>query len=217
MMDWHWIDWNSVGWRWMDWRWAQWALVALAPIVAFRLAMAVFRSWSISSRREQVQKKDEGRETEYLSWREAVRAHGGMQPVFCPIPLEAGEQCYSFDNAVALYVPTDPHEHHGDGVLFDTLPGQPVGGGWSIMDCFYRVQFAGRGRLCVTDRSISFCNIGSRQEIQLEDVHTVAASCSCLLVGSEQMDRPLLFQNVNGQRLRDVIHFVIGRSGTGVG
>ena len=211
------MDWHGIDWSWIDWHLAQWALVAIAPIVAVQLAMSVFRTWSISRRREQVQKKDEGREAEYFSWLEAVRARGGMQPVYCPIPLDAGELCYSFDNAVALYVPTDPHEHHGEGVLFDTQPGQPVGGGWSIMDCFNRVRFAGRGRLCVTDRSIAFCNFGSRQEIQLEDVHTVAASCSCLLVGSEQMDRPLLFQNVNGQRLRDVIHFVIGRTGTGVG
>ena len=211
------MDWHGIDWSWIDWHLAQWALVAIAPIVAVQLAMSVFRTWSISRRREQVQKKDEGREAEYFSWLEAVRARGGMQPVYCPIPLDAGELCYSFDNAVALYVPTDPHEHHGEGVLFDTQPGQPVGGGWSIMDCFNRVRFAGRGRLCVTDRSIAFCNFGSRQEIQLEDVHTVAASCSCLLVGSEQMDRPLLFQNVNGQRLRDVIHFVIGGDGTSVG
>ena len=193
----------------IEWSWLEWTLLAVAPIAAGWLAMTVYRTWYLSDRREKAKKDDEGREFEYGTWRETVLAHGGPQPVYCPVPLEIGEQCYSFDNSVSLYMPSDPHEHHGEGVLFDTEPGQPVGGGWSIMDCFHQVQFAGRGRLCVTDRCISFGDLGSRREIQFDDVHTVAASRSCLLIGTEQMDRPLLFQNVNGQRLRDVIHYLM--------
>ena len=193
----------------IEFGWLEWTLLVTVPVFAVMTAMYVYRTLLLSRQRELAIRDDESRENEYANWCESVRAHGGLQPVVCPVRLNEGERCYSFDNSVALYVPADPHEHHGEGVLFDTKPGQPVGGGWSIMDCFYRVQFVGRGRLCVTDRSISFCDFGKRQEIQIEDVHTVAASRSCLLVGAEPMDRPLLFQNVNGQRLRDVIHTML--------
>ena len=195
--------------NWVDFAWLQWGLVAAAVIVAIFSAMEIYRSWYKSYWREQAQKGEEGRDTEYFAWREAVKAHGGYQPVFCPMHLDEGERCYSFDHAVSMYLPSEPHEHTSEGVLFDTEPGQPVGGGWSIMDSFDDVQFVGRGRLCVTDRCISFGDLNSRQEIQIDDVRIVAASRSCLLVGTEQMDRPMLFTNVNGQRLRDVIHYVI--------
>ena len=197
----------------MDFSWLGWVLIAVSPFAAVKLAMMAFDLWTRSVQHEKERLEDESRETEYGNWYEGVLARGGIRPVFCPLPLSDGELCYSFDNAVSLYLPSDPHEHHGDGVMFDTEPGQPVGGGWSILDCFHRVRFAGRGRLCVTDKCISFGDFGRRQEISLDDVHTVAASRSCLLIGTEEMDRPLLFQNVNGQRLRDVIHFVLEGAG----
>ena len=193
----------------MELDWIVWIMVPALPVAAALTAMMVFNSMLSSRRREEQRQTDENRESEYSFWCEGVRAHGGIQPVFCPVTLEEGERCFSFDCSVALYLPSEPHEHHGEEVIFDTEPGQPVGGGWSILDCFHQVRRVGCGQLCVTNRCISFGSCGSQQKIMLEDVHTVAASRSCLLVGSDQMDRPMLFQDVNGQRLRDVIHYVL--------
>ena len=194
---------------WLEFDGLEWLLALAIPIAAALTAMWVFNALMISRRRDELRQIDENRESEYSFWCEGVRAHGGIQPVFCPVTLEEGERCFSFDCSVALYLPSEPHEHHGEEVIFDTEPGQPVGGGWSILDCFHQVRRVGCGQLCVTNRCISFGSCGSQQKIMLEDVHTVAASRSCLLVGSDQMDRPMLFQDVNGQRLRDVIHYVL--------
>ena len=191
--------------------WIECLLLVTLPPIAIWCAISIFKSAVLSRNRKMAACANRWHDDEYYTWRESVQARGGIMPVFCPMNLGPGEQCFSFDSSVSLYVPFEPHEHHGDGVVFDTQFGQPVGGDWSVLDCFDNVQFIGRGRLCVTDRKISFGDCLQMQTVSLLDVHTVAASSSCLLIGAERMDRPMLFNDVNGQRLRDIIHLLLER------
>ena len=61
----------------------------------------------------------------------------------------------------------------------------------------------------MTNRYLYFTSAGKDQTIPLGDIHTVAAACSGLLVGAVEMDRPLLFSGVNGQRFRDTISMLL--------
>ena len=189
--------------------WLELLLLCTLPPIAIWSAISIFKSAILSRNRKMEARADRWHNDEYNAWCKVIRAQGRLNPVSCPMTLEPGERCFSYDSSVALYVPFEPHEHHGEEVVFDTPFGQPIGGDWSILDCFDSVQFIGRGRLCITDRNISFGDCLQMQAVSLNDVHTVAASSSCLLIGAVRMDRPMLFNGVNGQRLRDIIHLLL--------
>jgi len=154
---------------------------------------------------------DQMYDSAYGNWRRRVMsANGRLESVFAPFPLLAGERCFACGIAVALYLPSCPTASGHEGILFDTACGVSVGRGWSIVECFPSVRFQGRGTLCVTNRNVWFDMAGGRQVIPLDDIHTVAASCSGLLIGAQAFDRPLVFQGINGQQFRDTLHILMG-------
>jgi len=152
---------------------------------------------------------DQMYDSAYGRWCREMAVDGRMRAVDSPLALGVGETCFACGIAVALYQPSLPCWGEHNGVFFDTACGASVGRGWSLMQRMPGVTFQGRGTLCVTDRNILFDAVGSLHVIPLETIHTVAASCSELLVGSEGMDRPFVFQGVNGQQFRDTLHILL--------
>ena len=185
-------------------------ICGLAPLMALIVSKLLFDAYCRSKQRRQVVTRDEGYNEAYERWRRRLKAVGGVEPVDCPLPLAVGEVCYAHTAPVALYVPATPHGHRMPReTMFDLACGVNVGLGWSITDCFDGVRFLGRGGLSVTNRYLYFTSAGKDQTIPLGDIHTGAAACSGLLVGAAEMDRPLLFSGVNGQRFRDTIHMLL--------
>jgi len=153
---------------------------------------------------------DQMYDSAYADWRRNLAAVGGrMSSVACPMRMDMGETCFACGVAVALYLPSMPIEPAPEGVFFDSACGMNVGQGWSIVDMVPGASFHARGTLCVTDRNLRFEASGDRQVIPLETIHTVSASCSGLLVGTWEHDRPLVFQGVNGQQFRDTLHILM--------
>ena len=185
----------------------EWTLLVLSPVmavVAIAVVLGILRS---SQKKAQSVVKDKRFTRAYYAWRDRI-LRTGLQPVACPMPLTAGERCFSFSSSIELYEPTEPHAHCSSEALFDMEIGAGVGSDWSILDCFDNVRFCGKGDLCISDRCLYFT--GSRKlNIPFPSMHTVAASCSGLMIGARGMDRPLLFMDVNGQVLRDMIHMLM--------
>lgn len=190
----------------------EWILLVLSPFLAIVAAWMLYNAYRTSNGREDQLVKDHRLNADYLTWREWIRARGGIQPVFCSRVFEAGEVCFACEQEACSYEPLMPHvlgrEAMGNAPVFDTPCGVPVGEGWSILDCFEGVNFIGRGFLFVTNRNLYLK--GLREiKIPLGNLQVVATSCSNFLVKTKTMDRPVIFTRVNGQMLRDTVYMLL--------
>lgn len=184
----------------------------IAPVGAILLALMLFKSFSntrAKARGDSSDLSDTKNDANYSIWREHIRARGGVDPVYCPLPLEDGECCFFFTNTATLFVPAMPGDYfEDDGLIFETEFGESTGVGWSVLERFDAVKFVGGGRLYITDRRIGFVG-SSTYMIPLHNIRRIAASCSGLMVASEVIDRPLVFGRINGQQLRDILHIMM--------
>ena len=197
---------------WMTFETIEWVLLALSPFLAFGVAYMLYNSYCDSNRREKRLQTDQRLNADYLTWREWVKARGGIQPVFCSRAFNKDEVCYAYEREAFSYAPLMPHmldrASEEEAPIFDTACGASVGEGWSILDCFEGVNFVGKGFLFVTDRNLYLKGSGA-VKIPLGELQVVAASCSNFLVETKSMDRPLIFTEVNGQMLRDIIYMLL--------
>ena len=190
----------------------EWILLLLSPFLAIASACMLYNAYCASKRREKRVVTDCRLNTDYFTWREWIKARGGIQPVFCSRAFEEGEVCFACEQEAFSYEPVMPHaldrEEGADEPVFDTACGVPVGEGWSILDCFEGVNFIDKGFLFVTNRNLYLK--GLREiKIPLGDLQAVATSCSGFLVESRTMDRPVIFTHVNGQILRDTVYMLL--------
>jgi len=183
----------------------------IAPIVAIFTAKAMYNAIATSRRKELRENRDEGHDADFHVWWETVKA-AGLKSVFCPMAISEGENCYYYAYRALLYEPWQPSlpQWSVDRCIFDVPCGTPIGRHWSVLDSFESLRFVGKGSLCVTDKYLYFRGLGSDLQISIEELHTVAASCSALLIGALALDRPLLFDAINGQKVRDILHMVRG-------
>lgn len=190
----------------------EWAVLVVSPFMAIGVACMLYNVCCAADVREGRQWGDHRLNAAYLTWREWIRARGGLQPVYCSRALEEGEVCFAHESEAFSYVPFMPHVSHVhaemEAPVFDTSFGVSVGEGWSILDCFEGVRFVDRGALLVTNRHVYLR--GAREiKIPLGDLRVVATSCSNFLIEAKEMDRPLIFTRVNGQMLRDTIYMLL--------
>ena len=190
----------------------EWILLVLSPFFAIATACMLYNAYCASKRREKQWATDHHLNTDYFTWREWIRARGGIQPVFCSRAFEEGEVCFACEQEAFSYEPSVPHvlgrEEMADAPVFDTACGVPVGEGWSILDCFEGVNFIGKGFLFVTNRNLYLKGL-KEIKIPLGDLQVVATSCSNFLVEAKTMDRPVIFTRVNGQKLRDTVYMLL--------
>ena len=190
----------------------EWILLLSSPFLAIATACMLYNAYCASNRRERRWATDHHLNTDYFTWREWIKACGGIQPVLCSRVFEEGEVCFACEREAFSYEPSMPHvlgrEEMADAPVFDTACGVPVGEGWSILDCFEGVNFIGKGFLFVTNRNLYLK--GLREiKIPLGDLQVVATSCSNFLVEAKTMDRPVIFTRVNGQKLRDTVYMLL--------
>ncbi|MBO7722034.1 MAG: hypothetical protein J6T01_06480 [Kiritimatiellae bacterium] len=190
----------------------EWLMFGCAPIMAIFVAMMVYNAIRSSRRKEQLLERDMRFGNEYRTWRENVKNDGGINHTFCPMSLEGGERCFAFEDAVAFYEPASTGILYRRDLGAETECGADVEPGWSVTDCFDEVRFIGNGRLLVSDRRVCFSGTGLRRAIPLEDVRSVAAACSGVILETRSKDRPMLFNGINGQRVRDTI-LILMRTG----
>ena len=190
----------------------EWILLVLSPFLAIATACMLYNAYCASNRREKRWVTDHRLNTDYFTWREWIKARGGIQPVFCSRVCEEGEVCFACEQEAFAYEPLRPHmlgrEEIENVPVFDTACGVPVGEGWSILDCFEGVNFIGKGFLFVTNRNLYLKGL-KEIKIPLGDLQVVATSCSNFLVETKTMDRPVIFTRVNGQMLRDTVHMLM--------
>ena len=190
----------------------EWILLVSSPFLAIATACMLYNAYCASNRREKRLLTDHRLNADYFTWREWIRARGGIQPVFCSRVLEEGEVCFACEREAFAYEPLMPHvlseEEMADAPVFDTACGVPVGEGWSILDCFEGINFIGKGFLFVTNRNLYLKGL-KEIKIPLDDLQVVATSCSNFLVETKTMDRPVIFTRVNGQKLRDTVYMLL--------
>ena len=190
----------------------EWILLVLSPFLAIATACMLYNAYCASNRREKRWATDHRLNTDYFTWREWIKARGGIQPVFSSRVFEAGEVCFACEQEAFAYEPLRPHalgrEEIENAPVFDTARGVPVGEGWSILDCFEGVNFIGKGFLFVTNRNLYLKGL-KELKIPLDDLQVVATSCSNFLVEAKTMDRPVIFTRVNGQKLRDTVYMLL--------
>ena len=189
-----------------------WILLLLSPFLAIVTACMLYNAYCASNRREKRLETDHRFNADYLSWREWIKARGGIQPIFCSRVFSEGEVCYAYEQAARLFEPLLPHvldeDEVTDAPVFDTACGVPVGEDWSILDCFEGVNFIGKGFLFVTNRNIYLKGV-REIKMPLGDLQVVATSSSNFLIEGRSMDRPLIFTEVNGQMLRDTVYMLL--------
>jgi len=183
-------------------------LLGLSPLLAIGAAMVLYNIYVASRRKELLLEQDKSYEREYLLWWESVKGHHGLVPVFCPVKTLTKEKCYLFIHHASLYEAYEPQMPKG----FDVACGVTVDRRWSVMDQVGAVAFLGHCRICVMASRIYVKSGLVEINIPLEEITSVVASCSALMIDSESLDQPLIFRNINGQQLRDTIHVLVNEA-----
>jgi len=189
--------------------------LGLSPILALYTARGLYNAVCISKRKEQLSARDNWHDEEYRTWRERLKICGGLESVFCPLPIGVGETCYAYFYEVSPYAAVGSFMNlmEEDVPFFDTERGVPIARGWSVLDHCATTEYLGKAGMCVTDRHLYVKGISADLRIPLEDVRVVMAACSSILIGIQAFDRFLLIDAVNGQKIRDVLHVLMDALG----
>jgi len=191
--------------------WIEWVFLGLSPFLALSAALGIFNAVRRSQIRNRMRGEDHRHNMAYQSWCEWGKAQGGIKPVGTLCLSAYQDPYFALEHEVSLFEPLMPHPHFDQDSEphFDTPCGMFVGEGWSVLDCFDGVRFVAKGSVRVMARALVFDGVLGEVRIPLDEIHTVVAACSSLLVGAASSDRPFLFGGVNGQKLRDIISFLL--------
>ena len=178
--------------------WILFGVVFLACIV-----YAIFKS--MSDRR-----KDAAANDEFQKWQSEVAAAGYLPELRLPIKLQKGETGYFQAAPVTLCEPRAIRTGGYGGGSVRIAKGISIHTGRFSSESHDEWRAITTGSLYVTDKRIIFDGDTKNRVINLEDVMSIVPGYREVCVNSSKLQKPIGFQDVNGQIFAAVIDTLSG-------
>ena len=142
---------------------------------------------------------------QYKQWRKVVKADGGLPEFDSPVTLESGEVCYYSASGVRLCEPRAVRSGSYGGLSSRGVGGFRIHSGGFRSESHDGWRRQDTGSLCVTSRRIVFVGGMQTRVIELADILASQAATAQIQFSTSQRQKAVLFANVNGQIIRDVL------------
>ena len=145
----------------------------------------------------------------FLEWKTGIEASNQIIPVASDLLLAKGEECYHVENMVTLLeVKSVRYSSHSFGSMPVGGSGIRVGRGFSKSESKDEWRIIATGKLYVTNRQIYFDGDKQDRKIPLDKIATLKADYSAIEVSSDNRQKSMIFQGVNGQIVRQLVQIL---------
>ena len=146
---------------------------------------------------------------QYKEWRRRLKSNGSLPEFDAPIALRRDEVCYYSVQGARLCEPRAVRSGQYGGVSTRALAGVSIHSGGFRSESHDEWRCQDVGSLCVTSRRIVFAGGMQTRVIDLADIIASQASVSHFQLSSSQRQKAIMFDNVNGQIIRDVLTAIL--------
>lgn len=147
---------------------------------------------------------------QYARWRNEVNRTGTLETIDSPLLLKKGEECLWTEGGVVLHEPRAVRRStHTYGSVPIGKTRIRVGRGYSTSESTDEWRAISKGQIYVTNKGLYYDGDKHDRKIPFGKIITLNVDTTAIEVSCESRQKSMIFTNVNGYIVRDIVKFVL--------